>query len=382
MKIHTLLANRSASKALYGTIFQVKEILLGSIHQKSISPCAHNSWFRSVSIASDKQLQSSQNQYRLTTVVSGFPKTQTSSKFNRSLNGQIGEDAYFIARNINIPNSESGFDSKKHTNAKSMSDSSTGPDEKYETSLDNHADVIGVADGVGGWKLYGVDPSKFSRQLMQNCERLVKSGQFNCKQPAGLLANAYNEMKNSNEKAFGSSTACVAMVGHNSGTMYTANMGDSGLLVVRDGIFVHGTDEQTHCFNTPFQLSLPPPEHMEQGTLIDSPNDADLYKFKVQYGDIILLGTDGVFDNVDINLLLKLINSLNKNNNDVNALQRCCDSIVLKAQELSRNQTFLSPFAKNAMYHGYRDMFGGKEDDITVVLATVNEANMINSNEE
>ena len=36
----------------------------------------------------------------------------------------------------------------------------------------NTADVIGVADGVGGWRAYGVDPGLFSMNLMKSCERL------------------------------------------------------------------------------------------------------------------------------------------------------------------------------------------------------------------
>ncbi len=28
--------------------------------------------------------------------------------------------------------------------------------------------IIAVADGVGGWKDYGVDPSKFSKELCEN----------------------------------------------------------------------------------------------------------------------------------------------------------------------------------------------------------------------
>ena len=42
--------------------------------------------------------------------------------------------------------------------------------------------------------------------------------------------------------------------------MYTANLGDSGFLLIRDGEVVHRSVEQQHYFNTPFQLGVPPPE--------------------------------------------------------------------------------------------------------------------------
>jgi protein phosphatase PTC7 len=43
--------------------------------------------------------------------------------------------------------------------------------------------------------------------------------------------------------------------------VYTANIGDSGFVIVRHGEVVHRSEEQQHYFNTPFQLSLPPPGH-------------------------------------------------------------------------------------------------------------------------
>jgi hypothetical protein len=41
--------------------------------------------------------------------------------------------------------------------------------------------------------------------------------------------------------------------------LYCANLGDSGFLVLRQGKVVHRSKEQTHAFNTPFQLACPPP---------------------------------------------------------------------------------------------------------------------------
>lgn len=52
----------------------------------------------------------------------------------------------------------------------------------------------GVADGVGGWRDYGVDPSQFSRTLMKTCERLVKEGRFMPSNPVGVLTSSYYEL--------------------------------------------------------------------------------------------------------------------------------------------------------------------------------------------
>ncbi|MEQ2162403.1 Protein phosphatase PTC7 [Xenoophorus captivus] len=56
------------------------------------------------------------------------------------------------------------------------------------------ADVLGVADGVGGWRDYGVDPSQFSATLMRTCERLVKEGRFTPTNPVGILTSGYYEL--------------------------------------------------------------------------------------------------------------------------------------------------------------------------------------------
>jgi protein phosphatase PTC7 len=72
----------------------------------------------------------------------------------------------------------------------------------------------------------------------------------------------------------GSSTACLMMLSHADSKIYTANIGDSGFLVVRRGKVVHRSQEQQHYFNTPFQLSLPPSE-MASDVLSDLPESAD-----------------------------------------------------------------------------------------------------------
>lgn len=63
------------------------------------------------------------------------------------------------------------------------------------------------------------------------------------------------------DNILGSSTACVIVLNKETSSIYAANIGDSGFVVVRKGEVVHRSSEQQHYFNTPFQLSLPPPGH-------------------------------------------------------------------------------------------------------------------------
>lgn len=92
----------------------------------------------------------------------------------------------------------------------------------------------------------------------------------------------------------------------------TANIGDSGFMVVRRGRVIHRSEEQQHYFNTPFQLSLPPPGH-QADVLSDQPDSAATSYFPVEDGDVILVATDGVFDNLPHNLLVKELCKVNLN---------------------------------------------------------------------
>ena len=49
-------------------------------------------------------------------------------------------------------------------------------DDAWFIASKNSTDVLGVADGVGGWRDIGVDPSKFSSYLMRTCKRIVEQG--------------------------------------------------------------------------------------------------------------------------------------------------------------------------------------------------------------
>lgn len=231
------------------------------------------------------------------------------------------------------------------------------------------ADVLGVADGVGGWRDYGVDPSQFSGTLMRTCERLVKEGRFVPSNPIGILTTSYCELLQNKVPLLGSSTACIVVLDRTSHRLHTANLGDSGFLVVRGGEVVHRSDEQQHYFNTPFQLSIAPPE-AEGVVLSDSPEAADSTSFDVQLGDIILTATDGLFDNMPDYMILQELKKLKNSNYE--SIQQTARSIAEQAHELAYDPNYMSPFAQFACDNGL-NVRGGKPDDITVLLSIVAE---------
>lgn len=232
------------------------------------------------------------------------------------------------------------------------------------------SDVLGVADGVGGWRTYGIDPSHFSYALMKTCERIVQTGHFNATSPSGIISAGYYELLENKEHIIGSSTACVLILNQSDHTVYAANIGDSGFLIVRHGRIVHRSQEQQHYFNTPFQLSLAPPGVGDM-VLNDSPDSAESSSFSVEVGDLILLATDGLFDNLTDKAIVQQLAMLKEHT--LENIQKAVNSLALQARRLAFDATYLSPFSQRARDNGI-DILGGKPDDITVLLASVGQS--------
>jgi len=240
-------------------------------------------------------------------------------------------------------------------------------DDACFVGFNKSTDVLGVADGVGGWRAHGVDPSQFSKKLMDACKMLVKSGRFIPCHPRQLLDAGYKELQEDKSDLVGSSTACIVMLDRNRQTLHTANLGDSGFMIVRGSRVVHRSTEQQHFFNTPFQLSMVPANY-EVDILHDHAEDADTSTFNLEIGDIILAATDGLFDNMSDRSILHELAKLKDNNYE--SIKQLARSIAEQARELSCDTEYMSPFAKEARKSGYY-MRGGKPDDITIILAIV-----------
>jgi len=189
---------------------------------------------------------------------------------------------------------------------------------------------IGVADGVGSWREYGVDPRIFSHSLMEECSNILQEASApkqGCEKfrrviaPAEILAQAYERVKA--ENIIGSTTACIALFDQIRHQLHFSNLGDSGLIVLRhidsdiagslkrdkkprtertsDLRVAFVSQQQLHSFNHPYQLGWTGKETGEDET--DSfriAADACTTSIHIRRGDIIILATDGLFDNVDV----------------------------------------------------------------------------------
>ncbi|KAJ8312593.1 hypothetical protein KUTeg_009966 [Tegillarca granosa] len=252
-----------------------------------------------------------------------------------------------IERPLQLVTGSSGFSkSLSRTHGQNFGfDKWTFGDDAFFIAKNKVADVLGVADGVGGWRNYGIDPSAFPRTLMETCERMVTEMRFCPTSPANLIKESYEEIIQQKLPL----------------------MGDSGFLIIRDNEIVHRSNEQQHYFNTPFQLAVAPP-NQEGQVLSDSPNVAESSSFGVKEGDFILLGTDGLFDNMNEDMLLDHISKI-KDHKEEN-VQKTARKIAEQAHQLSFDPEYLSPFAISAINSGI-DLKGGKPDDITVILARI-----------
>lgn len=284
---------------------------------------------------------------------------------------------------------------------------------------------FGVADGVGSWREYDVDPREFSHKLMQECENVLLEA---CRSensdkggsrlrrviaPAEILGEAYERVKA--ENVIGSSTACVAMFDNIRHQLHFSNLGDSGIIVLRhidsevagalkrdritprekrktDLRIAFVSQQQLHSFNHPYQLGWLGHEVNEKTSFKDA-RDSCTTSVHVRRGDIIIMATDGLFDNVDIDDIAEVAleweqscgfirggdiaareqrwemgNSLTLMSSE--QVEDLATSLCNLAREKSLDSATDSPFAILAKENDIM-WSGGMPDDCTVVVAHV-----------
>jgi len=170
-------------------------------------------------------------------------------------------------------------------------------------------------------------------------------------------------------------------------------LGDSSFLVLRPRennkalYSVYRSTEQQHSFNCPYQLSNLPKsnkfqELIEQGlgrlinllsrtnhTLNDSVLDAQTEMIPLKVGDIIIAGTDGLFDNLYEEDIIKSAESMLEFFDDPQDFaDNLAHTLVEKAIIKGWDKSYKSPFARNASKKGKR-FIGGKLDDTTVIVS-------------
>ncbi|KAJ9121694.1 hypothetical protein QFC22_002314 [Naganishia vaughanmartiniae] len=232
--------------------------------------------------------------------------------------------------------------------------------------------VIGVSDGVGGWAASGHDPSLFSQALMWHAYK--QSERNPSASVLKLLTNAYDGVMKEENVPCGSATACLSSFDSSTGILESINLGDSGFSIIRDGEVFFEAPAQTHYFNCPRQLTKPEKGSDSSGMAMDLPEHGDLYSQKLQKGDMVVLYTDGLSDNVHNSQILALLkhvdSTLASPTNafllpEEKALERArlfADVLVGYARLCMSRQDVVSPFEQAAAKQGIRYP-GGKIDE-------------------
>ena len=195
-----------------------------------------------------------------------------------------------------------------------------------------------------------------------------------------LIQNAYTTAVQSEE--LGSSTCCALALDAETGVASCANLGDSGLLVGRRSgrhgsspEIVFRSPEQEHEFGFPFQLG-----HLDTA---DSPDSAQHFTFVLEDNDVIVMGSDGLFDNLsDDEILHHVIDFIEplvskgkpRGESGVRTIASAASrSLATLAFSRSIDKRHTTPYS-HAASEAFGMIFnGGKKDDITVLVGLVAE---------
>ncbi|KQK17775.1 putative protein phosphatase 2C 24 [Brachypodium distachyon] len=215
--------------------------------------------------------------------------------------------------------------------------------------------VIGVADGVGGCRGKGMDAAAFSRKIMENARAEVEScvpGTHIC--PCGLLERSYLRAVAARTPA--ASTAIIlSLTGR---FLKWAYVGDSGFAVFRRGKIIQRSQPQQNYFNCPYQL------RSEGGNKI---SDAAVGEVRVKAGDVVVVGSDGLFDNVFDSGLERIVQM----GAAVKLPPDLLANVIAEEAYVKARSSGDSPFSVSCREQTGTSCRGGKEDDITVVVAYI-----------
>ncbi|KAJ1927364.1 Protein phosphatase 2C 7 [Tieghemiomyces parasiticus] len=295
------------------------------------------------------------------------------------------------------------------------SSGSTGYQSLASTNAGEDA-LFHVRHEASGRIIFGVDPSLFSRRILRNIyERVTATGLTEREQcdPMSLLKHAYSRLVEEGEPEYGSSTVTFASIDPATGTLDTLQLGDSGLMIfsARDAQITQEPDEQVHGFNHPFQLTaLPRAELQRHGLELDQPEHARIARYQLRPNDLVLIATDGLFDNVPAAVLQHVVQDClsvaaateqgsvapSKAGNgggggtsettdanpgtaemvitrhqadrvEMNSLVKAAGDITTLATLYSLDPKAKTPFSQRAKQAG-RNFKGGKIDDVTAIL--------------
>jgi len=280
-------------------------------------------------------------------------------------------------------------------------------EDSFALELSNGYVLLAVADGVGGWRKKGVDPAIFAQTLMEHTAAIFlesdrESVTEDMDYPRTLLREAFWRLVGDHVKGrlqpFGSSTACIVLIDKITSSVRFANLGDSGFLILtpsqnfklnEDGTvpstiqykLKFKSSSQQFRFNAPYQITLRPPQGIAQDTsglaateMTSLPLEERIKYLTVEPGDLILVMSDGVLDNIFADEMISIVNenlpALSAKHSIEQVPRLLARQIAVRARKESQDELRESPFSVEARKSNLT-FLGGKEDDITVVAALI-----------
>lgn len=227
--------------------------------------------------------------------------------------------------------------------------------------ISNESILFGVTDGVGGYGgTSGYFARSVTRKLHEMSDQIIEQRKNDKVTPSrdsnnnglilkGLLDEAHVHSKRKEQLPEGGTTAVIAMVDPTTRMLTAANLGDSGLIVLRRGKILLKTRAQVHNSGAPYQMT-----NVSDST--DAARRAEIYTHgPLKSGDLILCASDGVWDNLTDEELAKIVAE-----NPVRGVFKSGHKELSKLAERVVNESIDS---------------GRKPDDVTVVVARVYDLN-------
>jgi len=254
--------------------------------------------------------------------------------------------------------------------------------------------LLGVCDGVSQLEEFNMDPSLLPNELLRTCEELAMmqlmpdqpiSPQDAYRGPISLLKEAYEETE-----SYGSTTVLLAALDNGTrihGKLHpmiaVLSIGDCELLMLRrtngrqsDLEAVFHTEMQRIDYNvqTPLQLARVDgriDEDFDESIALEVIEKGSAVHCVSAYeGDILVLGSDGVFDNLFLDEIVEICNDILQPSKTGEFVPMPPSMLSQVAQRIVKDSHMKSD-AQNGQFLDTPIGKGGKVDDTSVVVAEI-----------
>lgn len=238
---------------------------------------------------------------------------------------------------------------------------------KSAPSLKIDCVAIDCSDDLAARELEGLASLDPVEVLQRAFERSVAEGRKEVRQVASNSLLRRLTQFFPLQRILGTSTAALAIL--KGDQLRLANIGDSSCLIIRGSEIIFQSEEQQHSFNFPLQVGVLSLRHMHDSS---TPAEyAESYTVTVQKGDIVILSTDGLGDNLFNEEILEEV---------LRFAQPCHPNVIAKAlcervqKVYGDDDIVVTPFQqKISKAEPHRKYSGGKIDDVSVVVGVVSE---------